>query len=66
VIGNQPYNRYSPRTTFFQLREVQAHRSVLEESKYVGMTQEKRMHATSGSDIPAVDDVTDVVDMSNC
>jgi hypothetical protein len=29
VIGNKPYDRYFPHTTFLQLEEMQAHRSVL-------------------------------------
>jgi hypothetical protein len=62
VIGNEPYNRYSPRTTFLQLREVRAHRSVLKESKYVGLTKKERMHVTTWISAQAVDDVTHSVD----
>jgi hypothetical protein len=32
VVGNQPYDTYTPRTSFLQLGEVRAHRSVLEAS----------------------------------
>jgi hypothetical protein len=48
VIGNQPYDRYLLRTNFLQLGEVRAHRSVLDKSKYVGMTQEERMERHTG------------------
>jgi hypothetical protein len=33
VIGNQPYDTYTPRTSFLQLGMVRAHRSVLEANR---------------------------------
>ncbi len=33
AVGNQPYNTYTPQTTFLQLGAVRAHRSVLEASR---------------------------------
>ena len=40
-------NRYSPQTTFLQLGEVQAHRSVVDARKHTEATREERMHATT-------------------
>jgi hypothetical protein len=51
VVGNQPYNAYAPRMQFLQLREVQAHRSVLaalEESNKEQCNDKEQMHATTG------------------
>jgi len=49
VVGNQPYHTYAPRTTFLQLGEVRAHRSVLEGSRLTRMTKEERLLATTTS-----------------
>ncbi len=48
AVGNQPYDTFSPRMTFLQLREAQAHRSVLDATKYVGLTKNKQLHASMG------------------
>jgi hypothetical protein len=45
AVGNQPYNTFAPRMMFLQLGEAQAHRSVLNAMKYVGMTRNKQLHA---------------------
>jgi hypothetical protein len=61
-------DRYSPQTTFLQLGEVQAQRSVLDRSKYVRMTKEERVHittwteTTSETTTPTVDDTKHIVD----
>ena len=39
--------RYSPQTTFLQLGEVRAHRSVVDARKHTEATREERMHATT-------------------
>ena len=39
--------RYTPQTTFLQLGEVRAHRSVMDALKLAGATKEERMHATT-------------------
>jgi hypothetical protein len=63
VIGNKLYDRYSTRTTFLQLGEARAHRSVLDSSQYVRMTREERIHARTWSGTgQAVDDVVHTID----
>jgi hypothetical protein len=47
AVGHQPYDEYAPRMTFFQLREAQAHRSVLEASRLARMSKEERFLATT-------------------
>jgi hypothetical protein len=67
VVGNQPYNTYAPRTTFLQLGEVRAHRSVLEASRLACMTKEERLLATTTSPMePTIDDATHKVDPELC
>jgi hypothetical protein len=41
VVGHQPYNTYAPRMSFQQMGEVRAHRSVLDATKYAGMTKQE-------------------------
>ncbi len=67
VVGNQPYDTYAPRTKFLQLREVRAHRSVLEESRLTRMTKEERLLATTTSPMEAtIDDATHKIDPKLC
>ena len=67
VVGNQPYNTYVPRTTFLQLGEVRAHRSVLEASRLTRMTKEERLLATTTSPMEAtIDDATHKIDPKLC
>jgi len=37
AVGHQPYDTYAPQTTFLQLGEVRAHRSVLDATQHIGM-----------------------------
>jgi hypothetical protein len=63
VVGHQPYNTYAPHSTFLQLREVQAHRSVLDATQYMGMTREEWLHATTWLDAePPINDTEHAVD----
>jgi hypothetical protein len=39
AIGNQPYDTFAPRMTFLQLGEARVHRSVLDATKYTGLTK---------------------------
>ncbi len=67
AVGNQPYNTYAPRTTFLQLGDVQAHRSVLEASRLTQMTKEERLLATTTSPMEAtIDDATHEIDSKLC
>ena len=50
AVGHQPCDMYAPRTTFLQLGEVRAHRSVLDATQHMGMTREERLHVTTWSD----------------
>ncbi len=49
VVGHQPYDTYAPRMSFLQMGEVHAHRSVLDATKYAGMTKQEQIHATMWS-----------------
>jgi hypothetical protein len=49
VIGNQPYDSYAPRMQFLQLREVQAHRSVIDAARNIGNNKQEWIHATMSS-----------------
>jgi hypothetical protein len=51
IVGHQPYDMYSPRTTFLQLGTTQAHRSTIKASCLVKMTKAERLVATTTSDI---------------
>jgi len=63
VVGNQPYNTYAPWTTFLQLGEVRAHRSVLEARRLTRMTKEERLLATTTSPMEAtIDDAMHKID----
>ncbi len=53
--------RYTPQTTFLQLGEVRAHRSVMDAIKLTGATKEERMHATTWTGTTMVQDDTDHV-----
>ncbi len=46
VVGHQPYDTYAPRTTFLQLGEVHARRSVLDTKQFWGTKREDKVHAT--------------------
>jgi hypothetical protein len=64
VVRHQPYDTYAPRTTFLQLGEVRAHRSVLDATQYIGMMREEWMHAMTWSDTPPpIDDTEHTVDL---
>ena len=66
-VGNQPYDTYTPQTTFLQLRAVQVHRSVLETSCLTRMTKEERLLATTMSPMePMVDDAMHKIDPELC
>ena len=52
-------NTYSPQATFLQLREVQAHRSVVDARKYTKATRAERMHATTWTGTTTKQDDTD-------
>jgi hypothetical protein len=63
VIGNEPYNRYSLQTTFLQLGEMQAHRSIIDGRQYARMTKEERIHTTTWSGVEqVVDDMVHTID----
>jgi hypothetical protein len=63
VVGHQPYNIYAPRMSFLQMGEVRAHRSVLDATKYAGMTKQERIHATTWSETTfAIDDTKHMID----
>ena len=65
AVGIQPYDTYTPRTTFLQLRT--AHRSVLEANRLARMTNEERLLATpTTTSEPFVDDVMHRVDQAMC
>ena len=67
VVGNQPYDTYAPQTTFLQLGEVRAHRSVLEASCLTRMTNEERLLATTTSPMEAtIDDAMHKIDPKLC
>jgi len=67
VVGNQPYDTCAPRTTFLQLGEVRAHRSVLEASHLARKTKEERLLATTTLPTePTIDDATHEVDPEIC
>ena len=51
--------RYTPQTTFLQLGEVRAHRSVMDAIKLTGATREERMHATTWIGTTMTQDDTD-------
>ena len=53
--------RYTPQTTFLQLGEVRAHRSVMDALKLAGATKEERMHATTWTGTTMIQDDTDHV-----
>ncbi len=46
AVSNQPYGAYTPRMTFLQLGETQAHRSVVEAIQSVGMSKNEQLHAS--------------------
>jgi hypothetical protein len=57
VVGHQPYDTYAPRMSFLQMGEMRAHRSVLDATKYAGMTKQEQIHATTWSETTfAIDD----------
>ena len=59
AIENQPYDTFTPCTTFLQLGPAQAHRSVLEANRLARMTKEERLLATMATTPePFVDGVT--------
>ena len=63
AVGNQPYNAYTPRTTFLQLGTARVHRSVLEVNRLARMTKEEQLLATTTTTSgPFVDDVMHLVD----
>jgi hypothetical protein len=63
AVGHQPYDTYAPQTTFLQMGEVRAHRSVLDATQYVGLTREERIHVTTWLDTaPCIDDTEHTVD----
>jgi len=69
VVGNQPYDTYTPRTTFLQLGEVRAHRnrSVLKASSLTRMTREERLLATTTLPMePTIDDTMHKIDPELC
>ena len=53
--------RYASQTTFLQLGEVRAHRSVVDAIKLTGATKEERMHATTWTGTTMAQDDTDHV-----
>ncbi len=57
MVGHQPYDTYAPSMSFLQMGEVRAHRSVLDATKYAGMTKQEQIHATMWSETTfAIDD----------
>jgi hypothetical protein len=57
VVGHQLYDTYAPRMSFLQMGEVRAHRSVLDATKYAGMTKQEQIHGTTWSETTfAIDD----------
>jgi hypothetical protein len=52
VVGHQPYDTYAPRMSFLQMREVRAHRSVLDATKYVGMKNKNKYMQRHGQRPP--------------
>ena len=67
VVGNQPYNTYTPCITFLQLGTVQAHRSVLQTNRLARMTKEEQLLATTTmTSEPFVDDMAHRMDQTMC
>ncbi len=67
AVSIQPYDTYTPRTTFLQLGMVRAHRSVLEANRLARMTKEEQLLVTTTTTSkPFVDDVTHRVDQAMC
>jgi hypothetical protein len=63
AVGHQTYGTYAPQTTFLQLGEVRAHRSVLDTTQYIGMTREERLHATTWLDMePPINNTEHAID----
>jgi hypothetical protein len=63
VVGHQPYDTYAPRMSFLQMGEVRAHRSVLDATKYAGMTKQEQIHATMWSETAfTIDDTKRTID----
>ena len=55
--------RYTPQTTFLQLGEVRAHRSVVDAMRFAKATKEERMHATTRTGTTATrDDTEHIID----
>ncbi len=57
AIGGQPYDEFAPRVAFLQLGTTRAHSNVLKGARSAQISKEKRMLATTSSNVtPIIDD----------